>query len=30
MYFIIYSRNIKRQRRKSNRLAQKIDYKKIY
>jgi len=29
MYFVIYSRNIKRQRRKSNRLA-KIDYKKLY
>ena len=30
MYFIIYSRNIRKQRRKSNRLAQKIDYKKLY
>lgn len=30
MYFVIYSRNIKRQRRKSNRLAKKIDYKKLY
>ena len=30
MYFIIYSRNIKRLRRKSNRAAQKVDYKKLY
>jgi len=30
MYFIIYSRNIRKQRRKSNKLAQKIDYKKLY
>lgn len=30
MYFVIYSRNIRRQRRKSNRLAQKINYKKLY
>jgi multidrug efflux pump subunit AcrB len=29
MYFIIYSRNIRRQRRKSNRQA-KIDYRKLY
>ncbi|RPH27323.1 MAG: efflux RND transporter permease subunit [Bacteroidales bacterium] len=29
MYFVIYSRNIRRQRRKSNRQA-KIDYKKLY
>jgi len=29
MYFIIYSRNVRRQRRKSNRLA-KIDFKKLY
>jgi multidrug efflux pump subunit AcrB len=30
MYFVIYSRNIRSQRRKSNRFAQKIDYKKLY
>ncbi len=30
MYFVIYSRNVKRQRRKSNRNAQRIDYKKLY
>ncbi|NOU18746.1 MAG: efflux RND transporter permease subunit [Bacteroidales bacterium] len=30
MYFVIYSRGIRRQRRKSNRLAQKVDFKKLY
>ncbi|MHC1704523.1 MAG: efflux RND transporter permease subunit [Tenuifilaceae bacterium] len=30
MYFVIYSRNVRRQRRKSNRLAQKIDFKRLY
>jgi multidrug efflux pump len=29
MYFVIYSRNIRRQRRKSNRQA-KVDFKKLY
>ncbi len=30
MYFVIYSRNVRRQRRKSNKLAQKVDYKQLY
>lgn len=30
MYFVIYSRSVSRQRRKSNRFAQKVDYKKLY
>jgi len=30
MYFVMYSRNVNRQRRKSNRSTQKIDYQKLY
>jgi multidrug efflux pump len=30
MYFVIYSRSVRRQRRKSNRFAQKVDFKKLY
>jgi multidrug efflux pump subunit AcrB len=30
MYYIIYTRNIRSKRRKSNRLARKVDYKNLY
>jgi len=30
MYFVMYTRTVNRKRRKSNRLTQKIDYKKLY
>jgi len=30
MYYIIYTRNVRSKRRKSNRLARKVDYKNIY
>ncbi|NVO10719.1 MAG: efflux RND transporter permease subunit [Bacteroidales bacterium] len=30
MYFVMYSRGVRKQRRKSNRLARKVDFKNLY